>query len=61
MDDDNIDLAEALVSESIAPALWDDFTYKNEDEFNAIKRYIIDAIRDIEYIDQGHEEQEYEE
>lgn len=56
MDDDNIDRADDLINETVAPALWEDFSYSNEEEFKAIKRYLIDAIKEIEYIDQGVDE-----
>jgi hypothetical protein len=62
MDDENIDIADALIIDTISPALWEDFTYSNEEEFKAIKHYLIEAIREVEYVDQSvDEEYEYEE
>ena len=56
MDDDNIDRADDLINETVAPALWEDFTYSSEEEFKSIKQYLIEAIKEVEYIDQSTDE-----
>lgn len=43
---------DGLVGYTIQPALYDDMEYKTEEEFQAIKQYLIDLIQEIEYIEQ---------
>ena len=45
-----------LVSYTIQPALYEDVEYKDEEEFQALKQYLIDAISEIEYIEQYDED-----
>jgi len=41
-----------LVNYTILPVLYDDCVYKSEEEFDEIKQYLFDAIKDIEYVEQ---------
>lgn len=43
---------DGLVGYTIQPALYDDMEYKSEEEFQALKQYLIDSIQEIEYIEQ---------
>lgn len=43
---------DGLLGYTIQPALYDDMEYKNEEEFQSIKQYLIDSIQEIEYIEQ---------
>jgi len=47
---------DGLLAYTIQPAIYDDLEYKNEEEFQAIKQYLIDAIQEIEYIEQYDED-----
>ena len=53
---------DGLIEYTIQPALYDDVEYKDEEEFQTIKQYLIDAIQEIEYIEQydddGFDEEE---
>lgn len=41
-----------LVEYTIVPALYEDIEYSTEDKFDEIKQYLIDAIKEIEYVEQ---------
>ena len=51
---------DSLVEYTITPALYDDVEYKSEEEFDEIKQYLIDAIKEIEYIEQYDDDIEEE-
>lgn len=56
MTDDNYDDISNLINETIAPALYEDLKYNSMEEFEEIKRSLIEMIREIEYIDQGNDD-----
>jgi hypothetical protein len=41
----------ALLAHSIEPALFDDCKFKSEEEFDALKQHLIEAIEEIPYVD----------
>lgn len=45
-------IIDELVNYTIQPALYDDTSYKSEEEFDEIKQYLISAIQEIEYVEQ---------
>lgn len=49
-----------LLNQVIEITLYEDCQYKNEDEFDSIKQYLIDAIQEIEYIEQYEDDVEEE-
>jgi hypothetical protein len=49
-----------LVEYTIVPALYEDVKYSSEEEFDEIKQYLIDAIKEIEYIEQYDDDIEEE-
>ena len=51
---------DSLVEYTITPVLYDDVEYKSEEEFDEIKQYLIDAIKEIEYIEQYDDDIEEE-
>jgi hypothetical protein len=55
MTDDNYDSINNLINETIAPALYEDLVYNSLEEFEEIKRTLIEMIREIDYIDQGND------
>ena len=42
---------DGLIMYTITPALYDDVKYRSEEEFDENKQYLIDSIKDIEYIE----------
>jgi hypothetical protein len=40
-----------LINHTVHPVLYDDCKYSSEEEFEALKQYLIDAITETEYID----------
>lgn len=41
-----------LLNQVIEITLYEDCQYKNEEEFESMKQHLIDAIQEIEYIEQ---------
>jgi len=56
----NEKLLDDLIGYTIQPVLYDDCQYGNEEEFDSLKRYLIDLIQEIEYVEQ-YEDDEIEE
>jgi hypothetical protein len=50
-----------LLNQVIEITFYEDCKYKNEEEFDSIKQYLIDAIQDIEYIEQYEDDADEEE